>query len=151
MLEAQPSLRGQLRPDHHVLLHRPAESGDAVALDTMLASGFDPDARDQDNVTPLHRASMGGHPDAVRVLLARGADIHALDGMFAATPLIWAVEGRSHPRPGADYVAVARRLIAAGSSIEWAVPEGAPDVERTTDGLVELVALARADTGEVRS
>ena len=28
---------------------------------------------DKDNVTPLHRAAMGGHPDAVRVLLAHGA------------------------------------------------------------------------------
>ena len=57
------------------MLHRPAESGNAAVLETMLACGFEPDAKDKDNVTPLHRAAMGGHVDAVRVLLRHGADV----------------------------------------------------------------------------
>ena len=66
------------------------------------------DARDKDNVTPLHRASMGGHPDAVRVLLKFGADVNALDGMFSAMPLVWAVEGGSNSKhAAADFVDVA--------------------------------------------
>ena len=125
------------------MLHRPAESGNAAVLETMLACGFEPDARDKDNVTPLHRASMGGHPDAVRVLLKFGADVNALDGMFSATPLVWAVEGR-RSRPGADHVGVARLLIAAGSPLEWTPPEGAPGPERTLDGLSNLVRAAAA-------
>lgn len=144
MLDAQPELREQLTSDHHLLLHRPAKSGDAEVLDTMLAFGFDPDARDKDQVTPLHRAAMGGHPDATRVLLARGADVNALDGMFAATPLIWAVEGRGHAQPGADHVAVARILIDAGSSLEWDPPPGAPDQERTQEALLDLKREAAA-------
>jgi hypothetical protein len=133
------------------MLQRHAESGNIPPLATMLACGFDPNVPDKDRVTSLHRAAMSGSDEAVRVLLDAGADIHALDGMFAATPLLWAVEGRGHAGPGADHVAVARRLIAAGSSIEWVVPEGAPDVERTVDALAELVALAKADAGKVRS
>ena len=118
MLEARPGLRSELRPEHHLMLHRPAESGNAAVLETMLACGFEPDARDKDNVTPLHRAAMGGHPDAVRVLLKFGADVNALDGMFSATPLVWAVEGRSNSKhAGADFVEVAqapdRRGLAA--------------------------------------
>ena len=35
-------------------------------------------------MTALHRAAMAGHADAVRVLLKFGADVNALDGMFAA-------------------------------------------------------------------
>ena len=70
MLDAHPALRTELRPEHHLMLHRPAESGNAAVLETMLACGFDPHAKDKDNVTALHRAAMGGHPEAVRVLLA---------------------------------------------------------------------------------
>ena len=33
---------------------------------------------------------------------------------------------------------VARLLIAAGSPLEWTPPEGAPDPERTLEGLTEL-------------
>ena len=36
-------------------------------------AAFDPDARDKDNVTPLHRAAMGGHPEAVRGCCSRMA------------------------------------------------------------------------------
>jgi len=138
ILEAEPSLRGQLRPDHHLLLHRPAESGDTAALETMLTSGFDPDARDQDNVTPLHRAAMGGHPSAVRVLIRHGADVNALDGMFSASPLVWAVEGRGHAAPDSDHVGVARILIDAGCMLDWVPPPGAPDQERTFERLIDL-------------
>jgi hypothetical protein len=138
LLADRPSLRTGLRPEHHLLLHRHAESGNAPVLETMLACGFEPDARDRDNVTPLHRAAMGGHVDAVRVLLRFGADIDARDGMFAAPPLIWAVEGREHAQPGSDHVGVARVLIAAGSPVEWTPPAGAPGPERTLEGLIEL-------------
>lgn len=138
MVKARPDLKDELTADHHLLLHRPAESGDAARLETMLASGFEADARDRDNVTPLHRAAMGGHPEAVRVLLRYGADVNALDGMFSATPLVWAAEGRGHAQPGSDHVAVARELLAAGSSTEWVAPAGAPSPERTVEGLVEL-------------
>jgi len=65
--------------------------------------------------------------------------------MFSATPLIWAVEGRSSSRHGGDHVAVARLLIAARSAVDWQVPEGAPGVEKTTDGLRELVREAESD------
>src|SRR5687768_1091270 len=104
----------------------------------MLASGLEPDARDKDNVTPLHRAAIGGHVEAVRTLLRHGAHVNALDGMFSATPLVWAVEGRESRSPDTDYVGVARVLISAGSFVEWQPPEGAPGPERTLEGLLEL-------------
>jgi len=147
ILAAQPALRSELRPEHHLMLHRPAESGNARILETMLSCGFKTEAKDKDNVTPLHRAAMGGHVDAVRVLLNHGADVAALDGMFAAPPLVWAVEGRSNAHanvPGADHVGVARVLIAAGSPLEWTPPDGAPSPERTLEGLFSL----RRDAGD---
>jgi hypothetical protein len=120
------------------MLHGPAERGDARVLETMLTCGFDVNVRDHDRVTPLHRAAMGGHPDAVRVLLAHGVDTGAVDGMFAAPPLVWATEGRSHAGDDAGFVEVARLLIAAGSPLEWTPPEGAPSPERTLEELARL-------------
>jgi Ankyrin repeats (3 copies)/Ankyrin repeats (many copies) len=149
MLAAQPQLRTELGREHHLMMQRPAESGQAAVLETMLACGFDPNVGDKDNVTALHRASMAGYPDAVRVLLKFGADINAQDGMFAASPLVWAVEGRGHAGPGTDHVAVARELIAAGSPLEWTPPPGAPSPERTIEGLIELRREA-AETTESR-
>ena len=138
MLRAHPNLKNELRLEQHLMLHRPAESGNAAALETMLACGFDPSAKDKDGVTALHRAAMKGHPDAVKVLLAFGAPVDAMDGMFSAPPIVWAVEGRGHAQPGADHVGVARLLIDAGSPLEWTPPPASPGPERTLEGLREL-------------
>ena len=138
ILRSHATLTNELRPEHHLMLHRHAESGNSAALQTMLARGFKPDAKDKDGVTPLHRAAMAGHPEAVTVLLSFGAPIDALDGMFAAPPLVWAVEGRNHAAPGANHVAVARLLIDAGSPLDWTPPPDSPGPERTLDGLREL-------------
>ena len=58
--------------------------------------------------------------------------------MFAAPPLVWAVEGRDHAAADADHVAVARLLIAAGSLLDWQPPAGAPHTERTLEALADL-------------
>ena len=139
MLQARPELRTELTAKHHLMLHVPAERGDAPILETMLACGFDPHAKDKDGVTALHRAAMAGKVEAVRVLLASGAPVNALDGMFSATPLLWAAEGWSHKQHAdSDHPAVARLLIAAGSSVEWIPPEATPGPERTQETLIEL-------------
>lgn len=138
MLASSPHLRTELSPSHHLMLQRPAESGNAAVLETMLACGFDAKATDKDGITALHLAAMAGHAEATRVLLEFGADVDALDGTFAAPPLVWAVKGRSHPRPGADHVSVARLLIDAGSPLEWTPPEGAPGAEQSSEALLEL-------------
>ena len=144
MLTAHPTLKSELRPEHHLMLHRPAESGNALVLETMLACGFEPDAKDKDGVTPLHRAAMGGHLDAVRVLLRHGASVNALDGMFAAPPLVWAVEGRSNSRrsarrlrrrrAGAHRGGLAAQLDAAGRRARTGAHAGGADRSSTRRG-----------------
>jgi ankyrin repeat protein len=145
MMGAYPNLRGELRDEHHLLLQVQAERGDASVLDTMLACGFDPNVRDGDGVTALHRAAMSGHVATVSTLLAHGASVNALDGMFSATPLVWASQGWSYnSAASADYPGVARLLIAAGSSLEWVPPEKAPDPELTQGRLTDLCRAASA-------
>ena len=145
MLAAHPNLRGDLRLDHHLMMHGPAERGNAVVLETMLTCGFEPNTKDKDGVTALHRAAMAGRPEAVRLLLAHGASVNNLDGMFSANPLVWAAEGWSHgDREGADHLGVARLLIAAGCSQEWKAPEKAPDPEGTQEQLADLCRAATA-------
>jgi len=145
MLAANPQLRHELRKEHHLMMQVPAERGDAAILETMLTCGFDPNVGDHDGVTALHRSAMAGRAEATRVLIAHGASVAALDGMFAGTPLLWAAEGWQHARlPGVDHVAVARLLIAAGSPTTWTPPEKAPDPESTQDVLLELCRVAGA-------
>jgi ankyrin repeat protein len=145
LLKEHPNLRNELRPEHHLMMQTPAERGDAQTLETMLQFGFDPNVKDSNGVEALHRASMGGHVEAVKVLLAKGASVNAVDGMFAATPLVWACEGWRHTsQNGADHVEVARLLLAAGSPREWVAPEKAPDPEGTQDRLAELCRAAEA-------
>ena len=134
---SHPDIARQLQSDHHLLLNRAAERGDAAALETMLALGFDVRIRDKDRVTPLHRAAMAGRPDCVRLLLRHGASPADLDGMFAAPPLIWAVEGSTHPEPGSAPVPVVRQLSEAGSP-EWQPSASTPQVEGTLERLEEL-------------
>lgn len=144
MLRAVPKLRHELGREHHLMMQVPAERGDAKVLEAMLACSFDPNVKDGDGVTALHRAAMAGHTDAARVLIEHGAAVNALDGMFSGTPLLWAAEGWSHASSGADHLGVARVLIAAGSSREWVAPEKAPDPEGTHAKLAELCRTAGA-------
>jgi ankyrin repeat protein len=138
-------LRGELRTEHYLLMQVPAERGDTPVLETMLLCGFDPNVADHDGVTPLHRAAMGGRADAVRALIAGGANVNALDGMFSGTPLLWAAEGGSYSGDRqSDYLSVARQLIAAGSPREWVPPENAPRAENALEKLADLVRAASA-------
>jgi hypothetical protein len=149
MLQVRPTLHVDLRAEHHRLLHRPAETGDAAILETMLACGFDPKVRDKDGVTPLHRAAHRGRVEAVRVLLGYGAPVDVLDGMFSGTPLVWAADGWSNAnRDRNDFVAVARLLIAAGSPLDWHPHGDTPGPERVQEILIELrrAAASQAST-----
>jgi ankyrin repeat protein len=70
-----------------------AKRGDARGVAWLLEHGADPNARwahwDAE-VTPLHLATLGDHPDAVRLLLKGGADPTIRDSKHDSDALGWA-------------------------------------------------------------
>ena len=74
-------------------LHLMAKRGDVVAIRWLLAHGADPNARWAHwsaEVTPLHLAVLGNHPDAARALLEGGADPAIRDSEHDSDPRGWA-------------------------------------------------------------
>ena len=58
---------------------------DTVAA--LLKAGVDPDVRDDEDYTPLHRAAMAGKSEVIKALLEAGADPNARDVIDGNTPL----------------------------------------------------------------
>ena len=56
-----------------------AASGDIRHLEQFLASGADVNVRDEENDTPLIVSSRNGHAEIVRLLMAKGADLEAMN------------------------------------------------------------------------
>ena len=113
----------------------------------MLDLGFAVDARDGDNdgATALHAAAYHGSADAVRLLLARGADLEARDTTYDSTPLDWAAVG-SGERPATnrspDWIATVQALLDAGASTEEITLS--PDAQKPPSP--EVAALLRSIT-----
>ena len=74
-------------------LHLMAKRGDARAVTWLLDHGANPNTRWphwEADVTPLHLAALGGHPDIVRLLLAAGADPSIRDNQHDGDAMGWA-------------------------------------------------------------
>lgn len=82
------------RRDEHgqTVLHYAAEFFDTGILEDLLASPkAEPDIRDEDGQTPLHHAALANRERAARLLLAKGADIDAVN-RWGMTPLMRAAQ-----------------------------------------------------------
>ena len=67
-------------------LHQAAAGDNALWAKELLDTGTNVNVRDKANLTPLHWAAKFGSLETARLLLKRGADIHAKGGI-ADTPL----------------------------------------------------------------
>jgi ankyrin repeat protein len=137
-LADDPSLLSSLTPQDHAQLGHAIFHERFDAAELMLGLGFDPAAGGVDGGTALHAACWVGSVRMVeRLLSLGGVPLDARDPTHKSTPLGWAAFGSVHRRaPGADYPAVADRLVAAGADIR-AAGNGA--------GLT-LVAMAKGNT-----
>jgi ankyrin repeat protein len=71
------SIARGLKPSLESLLSAAARSGNSATVKTLLKRGAQLSKCIGDPYTPLHEAAHGGHDDAISLLLASGADLHA--------------------------------------------------------------------------
>jgi len=107
-------------------LVRASAKGDLAAVKADLAAHVDVNGKDASGDTPLIEAAFFCHPDAVKALIAAGADanersgphkVKMLDGM---TPLYAAASAPESGCPGA-----VKALIAAKADLNAPIPNGA--------------------------
>ena len=71
-------------------IHEACENGNIKAVKRFLADGTDVNLKNDDGLTPLHKAAGMGEKEIAELLIAEGADVNAMfDGV---TTLHWAVE-----------------------------------------------------------
>lgn len=110
------------------LRQAPQESAAKVAA-LLLDHGADPNARNWDDVTPLHQAVRARNLAVAEVLLARGADPNARDKSRGSTPLRRAVSatGASGTAGTTALMApLARLLLAHGADPDACDKRGVP-------------------------
>lgn len=71
-------------------IHLAAVNGSKAMLDTLLAAGAGVDTLGQDGETVLMTVARGGHVDAARLLISKGADVNAREAWHGQTALMWA-------------------------------------------------------------
>src|ERR1035438_4323431 len=71
-------------------LHQAVRSGDIAATQAILATGFNPNTRDNLGATALHDAVWSGRIELVRMLLDHGADPNIPHAEGGSTPLHYA-------------------------------------------------------------
>ena len=99
-------------PNLRTRLMYAAAHGDAARVSWLLARGAPREAKSDSGATALFMASYKGHTDALRALLAAGANVDATETFSCRTPL-WMASANAHTE-------VIRALLAAGANVEAA-------------------------------
>jgi hypothetical protein len=94
-------------------LHKAARADDPAALRKRLDAGDDVNARHRGS-TPLHVAVLAGQAASALELIARGADVHALDAQGEDALMLAALSNRI---TDADAATVARALLERGADV----------------------------------
>ncbi len=136
LLAGHPGLLGRLSDEDRAVIWDAAASGPAETLALLLDLGFPPHAA-RFGEQPLHNAAYHGNTQAVRLLLAAGAEVDARDTRFDATPLAFATVGSGEQagKPG-DWIGTVSLLVKAGASRRGVWISGKPPSEEVADLLL---------------
>lgn len=131
---AAAATRNRKQPLTH--LHQAARYGWLEDIEAELDAGADIDAPTTDlyQWTPLHWAALSGQTEAVRLLLARGANINSSEAK-GSTPLMFAIHGR--------HVETAHALLEAGADTRVVNESGRTAEELASQYDPELQAAVR--------
>jgi ankyrin repeat protein len=106
-------------------------NNDLARLQTMIRDGADVNARDKRGETPLMYAATVGSVDAMKFLIAKGADVNAQTTTSGATALIWS----------ATDLAKVKLLVEHGANVNTATERGrtALLIAVMSDGSADIV------------
>ncbi len=114
-------------------LHDAAKKGDVKRVRKLLEEGANPNARDENDNTPLHWAAPWGHVDVVKLLLEHGADPN-IKNKYGNTPL--------HLAALYGHVDVVRLLLERGADPDARNDYGKTPLHEAADrGHLEVVRL----------
>lgn len=123
ILTAHPAAARTGNSEEDRLLADVAGRNDTRPVELLIDAGADLTATGLDSGTPLHQAAWFGQPDNARLLVDAGAPLDVFDATHQSSPLGWAVHGSRYSGGAAArqdaYVALARMLLAAGSSLHY--------------------------------
>ena len=136
LLAGHPDLPSRMTDEDRAVIGDAAASRPAETLALMLDLGFPPQAA-RFGEQPLHNAAYHGNAEAVRLLLAAGAEVDARDARFDATPLAFATVGSGEQagQPG-DWTGTVRLLVDAGASLDGVWVSGKPPSEEVAELLL---------------
>jgi len=119
VLAERPNLVTELTAYDRGLIAATAFAHNIPALELMLKLGFDVNTRGGEGFTPVGHASLRGHVDTVRLLIARGADLE-IRNQYGGTALEGCQWGSLNFRdPHGDYPACAEALVQAGAKLVY--------------------------------
>jgi ankyrin repeat protein len=89
-------------------LHEAASEGRIEIVQTLIATGANVNATDENGLTPLHEAATEGHTEVIQILITAGANVNAADE-DGLTPL--------HEVANTGHTEIIQTLINAGANV----------------------------------
>ena len=106
-LTSQSTIKASSAIQIEPIFFEAAKNGDLIQLQECLSAGINPNTTNEENKTALMYAAEKNHPEAVKLLIASGADIEACH--YRATALVYAVHNGN--------TACVKMLLNAGANV----------------------------------